>query len=236
MGERSRGTAELRETAGSKRTAGPKRNMELKKLARLDELTVSDLKVLFTFSIVMCSTIMLSVYFNYYLLAVLVLGVMMLIFSTSMFYGAPWFPAEKTVVKKMVDMARLKDGDVVYDLGSGDARILIEAAKEAAGRRKRLRLVGIEINPFVYAISKFMLRMNALGDKIKIRRQNFFSADIQDADVIFTFLLQKTNYRLEKKLKTELRKGTRVVSHLWKFPNLKLVKADEKLKVYLYRV
>lgn len=200
----------------------------------LEEITVADLKVLFTFTLIICSVIILSIYFNYYLLAVVIFGIIMLIFSFSLFYGAPWFPAEHYVVQKMVDFANVREGDVVYDLGSGDARILIETAKQCEAKGyKNVKLIGVEINPFVLLLSKLTLKLSGFSDKIDIKWQNLFKTDLREADVIFVFLLQKTNYKLEKKL-VKL-KGIRIVSHLWKFRSLKLVKADKKLKVYLYQ-
>lgn len=194
-------------------------------------VSLDDLKTLLIFALLIASIIALSAYFNYYLPAIVIFGVMMLIFSASLFYGAPWFPAKREVVKKMVGMAGIKSNDVVYDLGSGDARILVEAAI-----RHNAKFIGVEINPFVYLISKVLTRQQGLKGKIKLIRKNLFNADLRDADVIFVFLMQGTNDRLEKKLKKELKKGSRIVSHVWKFRSLKLVKADEKLKVYSYKM
>jgi len=194
-------------------------------------ISLADLKILIIFGLFVSSIIVLSFYFNYYLFGMVVFSTMIVVFLISHLYGAPWFPSADAVVKKMVHMAKIAKGDVVYDLGSGDARILIEASR----RRSGIRLTGVEINPISIIGSKLLLKILGLGDKIKIRRQNFFKANLRDADVIFVFLLQKTNDRLEKKLKKELKKGTRIVSHLWKFKNMKLVRADERLKVYLYR-
>lgn len=194
-------------------------------------ISLADLKILIIFGLFVSSIITVSFYFNYYLFGMIVFSIMMLMFLLPYSYGAPWFPSADAVVKKMVDMAGIADGDNVYDLGSGDARILIEASR----KNKNVKLTGVEINPFSIMVSKLLITILGLRDKIKIRRQNLFKANLRDADVIFVFLLQKTNDRLEKKLGGEMKKGTRIVSHLWKFKNMRLVSADERLKVYLYR-
>lgn len=194
-------------------------------------VSLADLKILFIFGVFAASVIFVSFYFSFYLLAMTVFSIMFVIFLVPHLYGATWFPSERAVVEKMVDMAAPKDGDLVYDLGSGDARILIEVHRR---KKKNVKLVGVEISPFAIAVSKMILRMRGLQDKIEIRKQNLFRTNLTAADVVFVFLTQKANDRLERKLKIELKKGARVVSHLWKFKNMQLAKADEKLKVYLY--
>jgi len=194
-------------------------------------ISLADLKILIIFGLFVSSIIAVSFYFNYYLFGIVVFSIMMIIFLLPYFYGAPWFPSADAVVKKMVDMANISNGDNVYDLGSGDARILIEASKQ----KRSTKLIGVEINPFAIMVSKIFLKILGFEEKIKIRRQNLFKTNLRDADVIFVFLLQKTNNRLERKMKKELKKGTRIVSHLWKFKNMRLIQADERLKVYLYR-
>lgn len=193
---------------------------------------MTDFKILLEFALFIAAVSIIALHFNAYLFAVIIFGAIFIILSISQIFGALYFPSEQAVVKKMVDMARLKKGEVAYDLGSGDARILMEAAR----RHKSVKLVGIEINPFVFALSRIMLKLRGLDDKIEIMRENLFNADIRDANVIFIFLLKGSTHRLEKKLKKELRKGTRVVSHIWKLKDTKLAKADERLKVYLYDI
>lgn len=195
------------------------------------EISQADLKILIIFGLFVCLILTLSFYFKFYLFSLAIFSIMFLIFLIPHIYGATWFPSERAVVKKMVDMANVKSGDIVYDLGSGDGRILIETYR----RKKGVKLIGVEISPFAIMVSKLLLHILGLKDKIEIRRQNIFDTNLKDADVIFVFLSQRANNRLEKKFKKELKRGTRIVSHLWKFKNIKLVKADKKLKVYLYR-
>jgi precorrin-6B methylase 2 len=196
------------------------------------QISIADLKITIKFTLLLLLIVLFSIYYRNYLFSVITFSAIFIIFSISQFSGALCFPSEGAVVRKMVDMTGIRKGDVAYDLGSGDARILIEAAR----RYKDVKLIGVEINPFVALISKISIKFLGLEDRIKIRMENFFRTNLRDADVIFVFLLQGTNYRLEKKLKKELKKGSRIVSHIWKFKDLKLLKADEKLKVYLYKI
>lgn len=196
------------------------------------KISRGDLKVLAILTTFVCSAVIISIYLKYYIFPLIFVGLLMAMMLLPNFYGAPWFPAERTIVRQMVDMAKIRDGDVVYDLGSGDARMLVEVNKR---KKKNVKLTGIEISPFAVAVSKAFLKISGVSDKMEIRQQDLFKADLRNADVIFAFLSRKANDRLEKKLKRELKRGTRVVSHLWEFKNMKLVKADEKSKIYMYR-
>ena len=197
------------------------------------EISKADLKMILMFGAFSVLMIFLSFYFKAYAVGASLFGLMLVVFLVPHMYGSVWFPSERAVVERMVRMAGIKSGDVVYDLGSGDGRILTEVWKRK-GKKKNLKLIGVDISPFAVAASKLNVRLRGLQGKIDIRRQNLFRANLKDADVIFVFLTQETNDRLERKLKKELKKGTRVVSHIWKFRHMKLAKADEKLKVYLY--
>lgn len=196
------------------------------------KISWGDLKVLVILAAFVCSVVIISIYLKYYIFSVIFVGLLTVMMLLPNFYGAPWFPTERTIVRRMIDMAKIRDGDVVYDLGSGDARILIEVNKR---RKKNIKITGIEISPFAVAVSKALLKISGVSDKMKIKQQDLFKTDLRNADVIFVFLSQKANNMLEKKLKRELKRGTRVVSHLWEFKNMNLVKADEKSKIYMYR-
>ena len=145
-------------------------------------------------------------------------------------WGAPWAPTDMAVVHKMLTMASVKPGELVYDLGSGDGRILITAA-----RRFGARAVGFEIDPLRYLWSQLRIQMLGLRSKVHVRYGNFFKYDLGKADVINCYLLQDTNNRLAEKLNSELSKEARVVSSVYTFPSLSLIGKDRKLKISLYR-
>jgi len=132
----------------------------------------------------------------------------------SNFFDAPWVPLRMSIVERMLELANVRPGETVVDLGSGDGRVLIHAAK-----RHRARGVGYEINPLIAWMSRLEVRMRHLHDQIDIRRQNMHKADISKADVIVTYLLPEANRRLEKKVMSEAKPGSRVVSYAFSYPN-----------------
>ena len=143
-------------------------------------------------------------------------------------FGAPWVPTPKKIVRKMLTMAEVKPGEVVYDLGSGDGRIVMIAANEFGANA-----VGLEINPLWVLWNKLI---SLRSRNVKIIWANFFNVDLGKADVVTLYLWQDTNDRLKSKLEKELKRGSRVVSHAFIFNGWAPDKIDNKLKIYSYRV
>jgi predicted RNA methylase len=110
----------------------------------------------------------------------------------------------------MLDGAAVKAADIVYDLGSGDGRIVISAAKKYGARG-----VGIEIDPMLVRQATEHAAAAGVSDRVRFVNQNLFTADIGEATVVTLYLLQSVNERLRPKLVRELRPGTRVVSHVF---------------------
>jgi len=121
-----------------------------------------------------------------------------------------YVPTPQPVVEAMLDVAGVTGRDVVYDLGSGDGRIVIEAA-----RRYGARGVGIEIDPALVKRATDNAIAAGVSDRVRFVTQNLFSADVRDATVVTLYLLQSINERLRPKLVRELKPGTRVVSHVF---------------------
>lgn len=163
------------------------------------------------------------------LLIPLAFMIALILFFITFFLGAPWTPTEKQVVRKMLKMAGAGGKSKVYDLGSGDGRIAIMAAKEFGASS-----VGIEINPLLFLLSKFYAIFHGVGKKTKFIFNNFFNVNLNDADIVTLFLLQPTNIKLKDKLERELKHGARVVSYKFTFPGWKLKKKDVENKIYLY--
>lgn len=111
------------------------------------------------------------------------------------------------VIDRMVDLAEIRRSELVYDLGCGDARILVSAA-----RRAGCRGVGYDINPLRVQESMENLRKNNLGDLVKIEQEDIFTLDLKGADVIMLYLLPKMNERLIPQLE-KLKPGSRIVCH-----------------------
>ena len=145
--------------------------------------------------------------------------------------GARWYPTRRSTMRRMLELAGVRPGDVVYDLGSGDARVLMLAAEEFGARG-----VGIEVDPGRHLIARTKVRRAGLADSIDLMRGDLFEADISDADVVIIYLRQHTSNALAEKLATELKPGARVASNTYTVPGLPLVATDEFPRVYVYEV
>jgi len=108
----------------------------------------------------------------------------------------------------MLQLAQVTPDDVVYDLGSGDGRIVIQAAREYGARG-----VGIDLDRSLIEIARHLARESGVADRVTFIEGDFFTADISQATVVMLFLSSAVNARLESKLRAELRPGTRVISH-----------------------
>ena len=119
-----------------------------------------------------------------------------------------YVPSPDSVVDAMLDLARVNAADVVYDLGSGDGRIPITAAKRygAIG-------VGIEIDARLNRLAMDNAKQAGVLDRVRFFTQDLFEADFHEATVVTLFLLPRINQDLMPKLKQQLRPGTRIVSH-----------------------
>jgi precorrin-6B methylase 2 len=117
-----------------------------------------------------------------------------------------WVPTSQTLVNRMLDMAKVTPADVVYDLGSGDGRTVITAAKRGA------RATGIEYNPDMVALSKRNAAKEGVGEKAQFMKADLFETDFSKATVITMFLLPDINLKLRPKIQS-LKPGTRIVSN-----------------------
>lgn len=122
-------------------------------------------------------------------------------------YDVPYVSTPPAVVAAMLDLAALTPGELLVDLGSGDGRIPLAAGRRGARAR------GVEIDPALAARAAVQARQEGLDASVRFVREDLFGAGIRDADVVAIYLLPDINRRLEPKLLTELRPGTRIVSH-----------------------
>ena len=144
-------------------------------------------------------------------------------------YNAPWVPTAMEEVHKMLQLARVGPDDLVYDLGCGDGRVIVLAARDYGARA-----VGIEIDPLRYLWCQLLITILGLRDRVQIIFGDFFDTDLSDADVITCYLLPATNKKLEDKFKQELQANTRVVSHNFIFSGLRLQRKDPERDLFLY--
>lgn len=145
--------------------------------------------------------------------------------SYSLIKGAPLAPLGRKRIETMFELLEIKSGKKLADLGSGDGRIVIEAAKHG------ITASGFEINPLLYLISKMKLKINKAKHS-KIYCKSYWKEDLSSYDYITLYGTSHIMKGLEKKLLKELKPGAKVVSNHFRFPNLKVKKQIND--VYLY--
>ncbi|OFW13004.1 MAG: RNA methyltransferase [Acidobacteria bacterium RIFCSPLOWO2_12_FULL_67_14] len=125
-------------------------------------------------------------------------------------------PTPQEVVDAMLKLAKVGANDVVYDLGSGDGRVPITAAKTYGARG-----VGIDIDPQRIKEATENLKAAGVGDKVRFLNQDLFTTNISEASVVTLYLLPSLNLKVLPKLNAELKPGTRVVSHAFDMGDIK---------------
>jgi SAM-dependent methyltransferase len=145
--------------------------------------------------------------------------------------GLPWFPTSYNRVRKALKLAGVRPGEVVYDLGAGDGRVLIVAAGEFGARA-----VGIEISPVHCLEAWLKARFNRLGRQVSIRLGNFYTADLAEADVVFAYMTSSQAPRLRPYLESHLRPGVRVITISFDFDGWQPSDFDRDNLIFLYRM
>lgn len=120
------------------------------------------------------------------------------------------------MVRGMLELAKVGPNDVVYDLGSGDGRIVIMAAKEFGARG-----VGIDLDPKLVALARENARKAGVEDKVEFHQGDLFDMDLRPATVVTLWLFETLNVKLRPKLLAELKPGSRVVSYQWRMGDWK---------------
>ena len=119
----------------------------------------------------------------------------------------PFVPTPQEVVDKMIELGGVKNGDTHYDLGSGDGRIVISAAKKGA------RAMGFEIDPDLVKESRENIKKAGVENLAEIRHQDILTVDLSPATVVTMYLLPDVNLKLRPNVLSQMKPGSRVVSH-----------------------
>jgi len=143
----------------------------------------------------------------------------------------PFVPTSQALVVEMLKLANVTKADTVYDLGCGDGRIVIAAAKQFGAHG-----VGVDINPERIQEANENARRAGVADKVKFIEGDLFTADIRPATVVTLYLLPSVNLKLRPRLLSDLKPGTRVVSHSFDMDDWKPDKAVmvEGAQLYLW--
>jgi len=147
---------------------------------------------------------------------------------------APFVQTPLEVAKKMLYLSQVRPGEMLYDLGCGDGRLIILAAKDIGAKS-----TGVELREDLVERAKTEIKRLNLEDKVKIVQGNFFDVNISDADVVTLYLTSSANERLRPKLEAELKTGARVISHDFKVPGWKPSAVYNELlghTIYTYRI
>jgi protein-L-isoaspartate O-methyltransferase len=151
---------------------------------------------------------------------------------------APYYPTPETIVVKMLDMGGLKAGEKMFDLGSGDGRIVITAAK-----KYHADATGVEMDKDLYKQSSAKIQKLGLEKTARIINGDLFKQDYSSADMLTVYLLPVSNSKVAPMLEKQLKKGTRIVSHDFEFPwapeKVETIEDDGEGRshtLYLYRI
>lgn len=127
----------------------------------------------------------------------------------------------------MIELADLKKHEKLIDLGSGDGRIVFQAAKTGAD------CIGIELNPVLYYLSLLKAKLFGLKN-VKFKRQDLWTIDLSDTDVLTLYFIDNKMEKLKRKIQKEMKPGARIISHAFTFPGWPYEKKDGK--IYLYKI
>ena len=149
---------------------------------------------------------------------------------------APYVASPDRVVDTMLSLANIQPGELLYDLGSGDGRILI-----AAAQRYNARAVGIEITPRLVESATREIERAGVEDRVKVIEGDILNTDFSQADVVTLYLEKELNAKLRPQLERYLKPGARVVSHQYEIPgwhptSVEKVPGASDHVVYLYRI
>jgi tRNA G37 N-methylase Trm5 len=133
----------------------------------------------------------------------------------------PYVPTPQDVVERMLEMAQVKKGDVVYDLGSGDGRIVITAAQKFG-----VRAIGFEIDPERIKESRENIKKAGVEKLVEIRQQDIRSVDLSPASVLTMYLLPEVNLMIRPNIWKQMKPGSRVVSHDFDMGDWKPLKTE----------
>jgi precorrin-6B methylase 2 len=146
-------------------------------------------------------------------------------------YGLPSVHTRRERVRAALRLAELRPDELLYDLGCGDGRVLVIAAKEFGARA-----VGIEIGPVQCAAAWINAQVNGTGPRVRVRLGDFRKADVRPADVVFIYATSAQAPRLEQLLESQLRPGARVVTIAFDFPNWEPAAFDNRELIFLYEM
>ena len=147
------------------------------------------------------------------------------------FYGLPSVPTKPERIRKALKLVHLQPDEVLYDLGAGDGRVLLIAAREFGAFA-----IGLEVGPVQCVLIWLRIVSIGLADRIKIRWRNFFKANLKDADVVYVYATSQEVLKLAPFLQKQMKAGSRVVSISADFPEWEPSTFDEGELIFVYEM
>lgn len=146
-------------------------------------------------------------------------------------YGLPPVPTKPERIRKALKLVNLQPNETLYDLGAGDGRVLLIAAREFGAKA-----VGIEVGPIQCALIWLRAVSSGFGNQIQVKWANFYKADLREADVIFVYATSTEVLKLASHLEQQLKKGTRVVSISADFSEWEPAVFDNRDLIFVYEM
>jgi SAM-dependent methyltransferase len=147
------------------------------------------------------------------------------------FFGAPWHPLMPGTIRRILRFAEVRRGETFCDLGCGEGRVLITAAKEFSARA-----IGVEIDPLKIVLARLLRKINGVGDRVNIVRGNLFDFDPGSADVLYLYLTHQAMDRLFPEILKKLKPSVRIVSYRFCLRGMTPEKVSEDKTLFLYQL
>jgi SAM-dependent methyltransferase len=166
------------------------------------------------------------------MIPLLILLVFVYSFAYASWRAAPWLPVHHDDVDRLCTLANIQPGQRVYELGCGDGRFICAAAQLGA------QVVGFEISLLPFLLAHIRRLFQKSRNSISIRFNDFWSADLRDAELIYFWLTPRIHNKLRIKLENELRPGTKIICYVWPLEGWKPVRVDKQTgrpTMYLYQ-
>jgi SAM-dependent methyltransferase len=145
--------------------------------------------------------------------------------------GLPWIPTQTPRIRRALKLAQAAPGEIFYDLGSGDGRALILAAREFG-----VHATGIEISPLHCLFARVNALLQGVSHRVKIKWASYYKADFSDADIIFVYMTSREASRLRPRLENQLRPGVRVITISCEIGGWEPIKFNREELIFLYQV
>jgi len=161
-------------------------------------------------------------------------GITLLWIAWNLTLDALWQPTDRVTVQRILFLAGIEPEEHVVDLGCGDGRIVVAAAKEFDARA-----TGVEIDPLRVLWGRLAALVAGVGRRVRIVRANMYTYDVSDADVVILFLSATANFKLQERLRRQLKPGARIVSYyhpMWGWTPDEVGEARGGYRIFLYRM